>query len=232
MKVVELLPSLHVIVFDHGQVYLWSDPDSLTLIDTGHAGSGADIASAIRGLGRQPTELKLVILTHWHPDHTGSAAEVADWHDGVTILAHRADAPVIRGERPGPPPVLLDWERPLHDRVTSGVPAAPPVRVDRELVDGELLDFAGGAAVIAVPGHTDGSIALHLPVHRALFTGDTVANVGGRTMLGVFNTDRARAAASLHLMAGLDVDLVLVGHGDPILGEGAARLRAAAAEAG
>ncbi|APU12627.1 MBL fold metallo-hydrolase [Actinoalloteichus fjordicus] len=231
MKVVELLPCLHVLVFDHGQAYLWSDPDSLTLIDTGHAGSGADIASAIRDLGRRSEELDRVILTHWHPDHTGSAAEIAAWHDGVTILAHGADAPVIRGEQAGPPPDLLDWERPLYDRVEAAVPAAPLARVDQELADGELLDFAGGAAVIAVPGHTEGSIAIHLPVHRVLFTGDTVANVNGQTMLGVFNVDRARAVDSLHTLAALDADLVLVGHGDPITSGGAARLRTAAAEA-
>jgi glyoxylase-like metal-dependent hydrolase (beta-lactamase superfamily II) len=37
------------------------------------------------------------VLTHAHQDHVGAAAEVAAWGD-VTVLAHRADAPVIRGE--------------------------------------------------------------------------------------------------------------------------------------
>jgi glyoxylase-like metal-dependent hydrolase (beta-lactamase superfamily II) len=39
----------------------------------------------------------------------------------------------------------------------------PPVRVDHEAEDGDVLDFAGGAVVLHVPGHTPGGIALHLP---------------------------------------------------------------------
>ncbi|MGW3118294.1 hypothetical protein ACWDBW_14335 [Streptomyces sp. NPDC001107] len=43
------------------------------------------------------------------------------------------------------------------------LPPAPPCRVDREVEDGGVLDFGGGAVVVAVPGHADGSMALHLP---------------------------------------------------------------------
>ncbi len=84
-----------------------------------------------------------------------------------------------------------NWEVPIHQRVSAGLPdTAPPVPVDRELVDGDVLDFGGGAEILAIPGHTEGSIAIHLPRHGVLFTGDTVANVG-TVMLGTFNQDRA-----------------------------------------
>lgn len=79
------------------------------------------------------------------------------------------------------------WGRELFDTLPP-LPDAPPVRVDRDLSDGEVLDF--GARVVHIPGHTDGSIALHLPEHGVLFTGDTVANVDDRTILGVFNRAR------------------------------------------
>lgn len=150
------------------------------------------------------------MLTHFHGDHVGSAAEVAGWGE-ATVAAHRLDAPAIRGERPGPPPVLLDWERPLFDTITPNVSAAPPARVDRELSGDEVLDIAGGAQVLGVPGHTDGSIAVYLPGQRLLFTGDAMANVDGNTMLGVFNTDHARAVDSFHRLASLDVELACFG---------------------
>ena len=54
-----------------------------------------------------------------------------------------------------------------------------------------MLDFGGGAEILAIPGHTEGSIAIHLPRHGVLFTGDTIANVGA-VMLGTFNQDRAQ----------------------------------------
>jgi glyoxylase-like metal-dependent hydrolase (beta-lactamase superfamily II) len=125
------------------------------------------------------------------------------------------------------PPVLEEFEVPIRASLPP-LPPPPPCRVDREVADGDVLDFGGGAVVVAVPGHTDGSIALHLPGPKVLFTGDSVSNVG-RTRLGVFNTDRVRAVESLHRLAELDVDTALFGHGDPVTQGAAAALRAAAA---
>jgi glyoxylase-like metal-dependent hydrolase (beta-lactamase superfamily II) len=86
--------------------------------------------------------------------------------------------------------VFEDWEVPIYQQVSVGLPdVAPPVPVDRELVDGDVLAFGGGAEILAIPGHTEGSIAIHLPHHGMLFTGDTIASVG-TVMLGTFNQDR------------------------------------------
>ena len=105
--------------------------------------------------------------THFHNDHTGGAEFLA-----VADVPVVADALFIRGEAP----VLVnDFEKALHARVSAGLPPAPPVRVDREVRDGDVLDFGGGAHVVSVPGHTEGSIAIYLPTHGVLFTGDIAA---------------------------------------------------------
>jgi glyoxylase-like metal-dependent hydrolase (beta-lactamase superfamily II) len=49
-------------------------------------------------------------------------------------------------------------------------------------------------------------------------------------MLGVFNADPARAAASFRRLAALDTEIACFGHGQPITQDAAARLRAAAAQ--
>jgi glyoxylase-like metal-dependent hydrolase (beta-lactamase superfamily II) len=46
--------------------------------------------------------------THFHEDHAGSAAEVGDRGE-VNGMAHRREAPVIRGDVAGPPPNFADW---------------------------------------------------------------------------------------------------------------------------
>jgi glyoxylase-like metal-dependent hydrolase (beta-lactamase superfamily II) len=202
------------------QVYFWRDKDSITLIDTGAPGSGAEILSTVPGVDR-------IIVTHGHVDHVGSAAEIRA-ATGAAVCAGAGDAAAIRGEEPLPPPVFEDWEVPLYERVSAGLPAAaPPVAVQRELCDGDVLDFGGGAEVLAVPGHTAGSIAIHLPRHRVLFTGDAIANVGA-VMLGPFNQDRERAVASFRRMSRLDVDTACFGHGEPVTSGAADRIRATA----
>jgi glyoxylase-like metal-dependent hydrolase (beta-lactamase superfamily II) len=228
VTVAELRPHLYRLVLGRYQAYLWRDDDSITLIDTGEAGSGTAIAADLKQIGLAPENLDRVVLTHFHDDHAGSAAEVASWGD-VQIIAHALDAPVIRGDRPGPTPNFTDFERQLHAQVAAGLPPAPPVRVDDEVRDGDVLDFGGGGQVIATPGHTDGSIALYLPDHGVLVTGDIAAEYNGQVMLGVFNLDRAVAAESFRRLAELDVDVACFGHGEPVVGGASARLREAAA---
>jgi glyoxylase-like metal-dependent hydrolase (beta-lactamase superfamily II) len=140
-------------------------------------------------------------------------------------MAGAGDAAVIRGHADMPPAVLEDWERPILERVSADLPdVAPPVPVDRELHDGDLLDFGGGAEILSTPGHTEGSIAIHLPRHGVLFTGDTIANVG-TVMLGTFNQHRARTVASFQRLAALDVETACFGHGEPIASGAGTRIR-------
>lgn len=211
--------------FRIGQAYLWRDGTDLTLIDAGDIDSAAAIEDAIRTLGLDPAGIRRILITHGHRDHYGAAQELADRH-GAEIIAHALDAPVVRGERPVPEPDLLDWELPLWQHGLT-VPEAPPTRVDREVTGGEVLPFGDGARVVHAPGHTAGSTAIHLPLHGVLFTGDTVASVE-RVMLGVFNVDRAEAAATFRRLAALAPRTVCVGHGDPLTENAAAAMEAAA----
>ncbi|GAA1561165.1 MBL fold metallo-hydrolase [Kribbella sancticallisti] len=219
----ELRPELHLLRFPVGQAYLWQDADGLTLIDTGPVGAGEAIRLAIEDLGHHHRDLRRIVLTHAHGDHAGSAAEIREWSD-APLLVHRNDAPLVEGILPVPPPVLLDWERPLFALV-DGHLGAPPVAVDQEVSDGDILDFGGGAHVISIPGHTAGSIALHLPRYGVLFTGDAVAEYEGQLILGVFNQDRTAATHSLSRLAGFDAGMLCFGHGEPVRSGGTARLR-------
>ncbi|MET8451225.1 MBL fold metallo-hydrolase [Streptomyces sp. NPDC005209] len=231
MDVIEILPRLHLLRFPVGQAYLWRDGDESTLIDAGTIGAGRTIADAVTALGRAPSDVRRIVLTHFHEDHVGGAGEFAAL-SGARVLAHRSDAPFVRGELPGPPPVFEDWELPIHAAAAEHLPPGDPVRPASvgELSDGDVLDFGGGARVVHAPGHTDGSIAIHLPDHGVLFTGDAVAAspVTGSVMPGVLNLDRARTLASFRRLAELDTEVACFGHGDPVVGRASTVLRKAA----
>lgn len=226
VELVELTPRLHMLRLPIGQAYVWRDDTELTLVDAGWVGAADAIEAALRGAGLDPSRIRRIVLTHCHRDHVGAAQELAD-RFGAEILAHPLDAPVIRGELPVPEPDLLDWELPLFEHGMT-VPEAPPTRVDREVADGEELGFGDGAVALHTPGHTPGSLAVHLPRHGVLFTGDTVATVQGVTF-GVFHVDRALAMESMRRLAELEPSVLCCGHGDPVTTDTAAHLRKAAA---
>ena len=222
MQAAEIRPGLWMLTDALGMpAYLLHRGDAVVLVDTASAGNGAALVAAA---GHTPTH---VVLTHWHADHAGSAAEIRA-ATGATVLAHRLDAPVVRGDEIGSEPLFTPAESELHARVAAGLPPAPPCPVDVELDDGDRIPDLG-AVVIGTPGHTDGSIALHFPDEELLFTGDVAAHAEGQVFLGPFNTDRPRATASFRRFAGLPARTVCFGHGAPLLDEATAALRDAAA---
>jgi glyoxylase-like metal-dependent hydrolase (beta-lactamase superfamily II) len=224
METVPITPNLTMLRVNGWQLYAWRDDDAVTLVDTGAPGSAAAIMSAVPDVNR-------IVLTHGHVDHSGSACELHE-ATAAPVFAGAGDADAVRMGAALPPAVFEDWEVPIYQRVSAGLPdTAPPAPVERELVDGDVLDFGGGAEILAIPGHTEGSIAIHLPRHGVLFAGDTVANVG-TVMLGPFNQDRAQAVAAFQRLAALVVEVACFGHGEPIAAGAGDRIREVAATLG
>jgi len=67
--------------------------------------------------------------------------------------------------------------------------------------------------------------------HATLVTGDVLSGTGDKLHVFVDDADRERLLPSLDLLGDLPIDRVIIPHGDPILADGAARIRAAVAEA-
>jgi glyoxylase-like metal-dependent hydrolase (beta-lactamase superfamily II) len=216
----EIVPGVHLVPHTRGaNVYLVDGP-TLALVDTGLRHNAEAILGYIASLGHQPQDLTRIILTHCHPDHSGSTAELQA-KTGAELLVHAGDVePDGRHLRPafeGPGGPLLALATRFMRR--------QEVRVREPLGDGQVLPVLEGLQVVHTPGHTPGSICLYSAARRLVFVGDMVIN--NRTRLSrplpAPGSDQAVYEASLRRLAVLDFEVCLFGHGPAIL-KGGTRL--------
>ena len=113
--------------------------------------------------------------------------------------------------------------------VTIHAADAAHARAQGTTIDAEIRvgDRMGPFVAVGVPGKSPGEIALHDPARRLLVVGDAViGNPPGRLSLlrEQVMDDPARLRESVHALAALDLDVLLVGDGVPILAGAADRL--------
>jgi glyoxylase-like metal-dependent hydrolase (beta-lactamase superfamily II) len=236
---VRLGPHLHRIGNDIVAAYLVDTDGGVTVVDAGLAGHWRDLLVELTGMGRSVDDIRGVVLTHGDTDHIGFAERLRRDH-GVPVYVHEADAARARGEvktKPSWGRVKLGaTARFMGYAIRKGGFRTTYVGEVVSLHDGEVLDLPGAPRVIALPGHSPGSIAIHVPIADAVFVGDGLTTrhvLTGRRgpQPAPFTDDPQRALASLARLEGLQVTWVLPGHGPPwhgSTGEAVREVRAAA----
>ncbi len=204
----------------HSNVYLIVKDKELVVVDTGTAGNAKKTVKYIQNIGRSPSEVSTIILTHYHMDHSGSAKALKDLTD-AKVAVSAEDAEIVEGKKPYPKP------RNLLLRVASFI-KPEPVEVDLRLKDGDEI---GKLKVIATPGHTEGSIMLLDTERKVLFTGDTLRFDGEKVTSGPkhFTWDETKEKESAQKIASFEFDVMLPGHGDFLKGKASEAVRSFAA---
>jgi glyoxylase-like metal-dependent hydrolase (beta-lactamase superfamily II) len=193
----------------HSNVYLVINDKELTVVDTGTPGNAKKTINYIQEIGRQPNEVKTIILTHFHMDHTGSLKELKV-QTGAKAAASEADSEFISGKKRYPKP------KNLLMRAANSFIKVEPTDIDTILKGGMRI---GDLEVIETPGHTPGSIMLYDAQRKTLFAGDTLRFDGKKVSTGPkqFCWDEAKEKASIEKIVSLDFDVLLPGHGDPAM---------------
>jgi len=183
-----------------------------TLVDAGTRRAPKRVVAALEHIGVAPDDVTRLLVTHAHPDHVGGLSGLRG-RTGATVAVHERDAAYVREGR-GP---VLD-RRTLGGRLVRHNAGFAPTPVEEELVDGQLLDVAGGLRVLHTPGHTPGHIALLHEPTRVLITGDSVWNAFNRMRWPVswLCTDAALNRQTAHALAEADYDVAAFTHGPEI----------------
>jgi glyoxylase-like metal-dependent hydrolase (beta-lactamase superfamily II) len=183
----------------------------LTIVDTGQAHAAPRILKALKNAGRNPEDVRQIVLTHCHGDHTGALGRLRE-ATGATVVAGAEDAPVIEGKAAYPGPVdhlfgaayanLARFQRTQVDRVISG-----------------RQELEGGLIAVPTPGHTAGHIAVLAPDLGAAFTGDLVWHLGPlRASWRRLTQNPAQNEQSIKEFAALGYARILPGHGPDVSG--------------
>ena len=206
---------------------LIQDGTELTLVDGGWIGDTEEVERSIRSLGRRPQDLRAVLLTHAHADHTGALNHLHDRY-GVPLYTAVAEVPNASGEAVesgGPADVAKLLYRPRVARWAWRITRAGALRHvtvpgARAFPRRGALDLPGRPVPIATPGHTSGHTSFLLPDSGVLISGDalvtahpTLDGVGPRLLPAFFSHDQNGAVDALRALRRLDADTLVPGHG-------------------
>jgi glyoxylase-like metal-dependent hydrolase (beta-lactamase superfamily II) len=184
--------------------YTFQQGDETYLIDTGFRRKAKPIVRAFQNANVPLARVGRVLLTHHHLDHMGGAAYLLQ-NMPAPLACHADDAAFVDGRAKPPMPLLM--------RLFARVRPAP---VALTLKDG---DQVGPLRVVHAPGHTPGEVAFYHPGRKILFSGDSVVERDGRLTLPAakYAANLDQAVRSLARLRDLDVEVLLPGHGVPVM---------------
>jgi len=219
-------------------VYLFDADERTVLVDTGERSREQRLREALAAEGVGLADVDDVLLTHWHPDHSGLAATVQQAGD-ATVRLHERDAPLATRDEDA----WRDFLGTQHARLEEwGIPETKREELvteqrqeggpDRPTLS-SVATFAGGETitvgdreleVLETPGHTAGSVCFAFEGNtaaggREVVTGDTVLpnytpNVGGTDTRMEHPLDSY--LSSLHALAAGDYERGWPGHREPV----------------
>lgn len=222
---IEIAEGVHQIWAVGARVTVLTEGDEVVLVDTGSRGSVGPITTGLESLGISPERVGLIVLTHYHPDHTGGLSGLAPV-TSAKVAAHRSEADILSGKSDAPSPfrngLIGKLASPVVDRFYG-----EPVNVDVLLDDGDRLPVSMDIDVIHAPGHTPGSICLYLPKMRLVIVGDALQYRFHRLSppARAFSQDRRQAIESMAKLLEFDIETMCFGHFPPLRGDIAGSLR-------
>lgn len=135
------------------------------LVDAGVSYNYPDVVQLLAEADLTVKDIDVIIITHCHADHTGGIAKLVKENPDIEIWASPLCGPMIED-------IDVQFKArpvPAYYTIMGG-----PVKVTRQLEDGETIDIGFPIRIIYTPGHSADSISVYLPEKKVLISGDAI----------------------------------------------------------
>jgi glyoxylase-like metal-dependent hydrolase (beta-lactamase superfamily II) len=192
--------------------------DGVVVLDAGQPNRLSAFRRGLAKAGIMEGEVDLILLTHAHWDHMGSAADIRG-STGARLAVHEAEAEWVETGRPDLPSGFTLWGRtfmPVVQLLASFItvhPSSVDIRLDDE--PRSLEEFGIAGTVVHTPGHSPGSVSVVLETGEA-FVGDLAMNRFPLTLapgLPILGDDMSAVVSSWHKLLGMGVKTIFPAHG-------------------
>ena len=228
VKVVKISDSIYMAPMA-SNVYLVMTPEGNVVIDTAPAAQASEAKELLTAVSHAP--VKYIILTHGHADHIGG---INLWKQpGTQIIAQRNYVELLNYV------TRLDGFFAPRNAVAFNHPV-PAVGawagdygavIDPTILFDQSYEFTLGGVkfeLFSTPGETPDHLTVWLPAYKVAFIGDNYAGIGIPEPMSFPNIYAIRGttprpaldwAKSIDTVVALKPEIVLNGHGDPIIGQ-------------
>lgn len=216
----EISDGIHWIKDGYVNIYLIEHQDELYLIDTGMNKKASKVIKYVKS-ELESKKIASIMLTHHHTDHTGGLHLLnQEFHPRIHISPE--DSVFVKGEKKHyffKSPVLKPLSVILYNFMKT-----KPVQTLELCNEGDTIN---GFTVYSFPGHTLGSLG-YLK-NKVLFAGDAGVTSKGKvkTPPKLMSDNMKMVESSLKKMSKLNFEIILSGHGQPILSDASQRVKEA-----